>query len=100
MCVFFRRLCPLTRGWSNTDTAANTLPLAITKKLRINRRDEVFISRKQLADRWNLSMREIIAREKDGPLKELVYKFSYKVHRYRLSDIVRLEEAAKVAPRE
>jgi hypothetical protein len=75
------------------------LPLVTSKKSRINRRDEAFISRQQLADRWNLSIREIIAREKDGPLKELVYKFSYKVHRYRLSDIVRLEEAARAHPR-
>jgi hypothetical protein len=41
-------------------------------------------------------VREIINREKSGDLKPLVHRFSYKMHRYKLSDIVALEEAAKV----
>ena len=64
-----------------------------SQRKRLRRRDEVFLSREELAQRWKLSVREIIRRER-SELKGLVYKFSYKVHRYRLSDIVRLEECA------
>jgi len=63
---------------------------------RLRRREERFLSRQQLAERWSLSVREIINREKSGDLKPLVHRFSYKMHRYKLSDIVALEEAAKV----
>jgi hypothetical protein len=64
-----------------------------SQRKRLRRRDEMFLSREELAHRWKLSVREIIRRER-SELKGLVYKFSYKVHRYRLSDIVRLEECA------
>lgn len=64
-----------------------------SQRKRLRRRDEVFLSREELAQRWKLSVREIIRRER-SELKGLVYKFSYKVHRFRLSDIVKLEEAA------
>jgi len=62
----------------------------------MRRRDERFLSRQQLADRWGLSIREIINREKTGELKPVVYRFSYKTTRFKLSDIVGLEEASKV----
>ena len=63
---------------------------------RLPRRDhgERFLSRRELAERWSLSVREIIEREKRGILKP--YRFSYKTTRFKLSDIVGLEEAAKV----
>ena len=41
-----------------------------------------------------MSIREIIEREKRGVLKR--YRFSYKTTRFKLSDIVALEEAAKI----
>jgi hypothetical protein len=62
----------------------------------MRRRDERFLSRQQLAERWGLSIREIINREKTGELKQLVYRFSYKTTRFKLSDIVGLEEASKI----
>jgi hypothetical protein len=61
------------------------------------RHDELFLSRQALADRWAISVREIIKREKHGELKELVHRFSYKMIRYKLSDIIRIEEKAKVS---
>jgi hypothetical protein len=62
----------------------------------LRRRDELFLSRQELASRWAISVREIIKREKHGQLKGLVHRFSYKMIRYKLSDIVALEENAKV----
>ena len=62
------------------------------KHLRL--RDDRFLSRGELATRWSLSVREIIRREKHGELRGLLYQFSYKVHRFRLTDILKLEEAA------
>jgi hypothetical protein len=62
----------------------------------LQRRDELFLSRQELASRWAISVREIINREKHGELKGLVHRFSYKMIRYKLSDIVALEKCAKV----
>ena len=62
----------------------------------LQRRDELFLTRQELASRWAISVREIIKREKHGELKGLVHRFSYKMIRYKLSDIVALEECAKV----
>ena len=59
-------------------------------------RDELFLSRQELASRWAMSMREIIKREKHGQLQRLVHRFSYKMIRYKLSEIVALEKSAKV----
>jgi hypothetical protein len=59
------------------------------------RRDELFLTRQELASRWAISVREIIKREKHGELEGLVHRFSYKMIRYKLSDIVALEECAK-----
>jgi len=67
---------------------------SVQARNRLRRRDERFLSRGELATRWSLSIREIIRREKHGELKGLVHKLSYKVHRYRLSDILKVEEAA------
>jgi hypothetical protein len=72
---------------------------AIKSRLRdkyLRHRDEFFISRQELASRWAISVREIIKREKQGELKELVHRFSYKMIRYKLSDIIRIEKKAKV----
>jgi len=63
---------------------------------RLRRREERFLSRRELAERWAISVREIINREKKGELKPLVHRFSYKMHRYKLSQIIAIEEAAKV----
>jgi hypothetical protein len=62
----------------------------------LRRRDELFLSRQELAIRWAISVREIIKREKHGELKGLVHRFSYKMIRYKLSDIVAIEKCAKV----
>jgi hypothetical protein len=56
----------------------------------------MFLSRQDLAERWAISLREIINREKHGELRALVHRFSYKMYRYKLSDVLALEEAAKV----
>ena len=66
------------------------------RRKRLPRRDrgERFLSCRELAERWSLSVREIIDREKRGVLKP--YRFSYKTTRFKLSDIVALEESAKV----
>ena len=71
---------------SITDTAP--------RRKRLPRRDrgERFISRQELAERWSISVREIINREKSGALK--TYRLSYKMTRFKLSDIVALEESA------
>ena len=79
---------------------SNPTPFAITganprrKRLPRHDRGERFLSRQELAERWGLSVREIIEREKRGVLKR--YRFSYKTTRFKLSDIVALEEAAKI----
>jgi hypothetical protein len=65
------------------------------KKRRLRRRDEYFLSRKELAGRWAISVREVIARERRGLLKP--YRFSYKMTRFRLSDILAIEEPSKVS---
>jgi hypothetical protein len=66
------------------------------KGQRIRNREEMFLSRQELAVRWAISVREIINREKHGDLRPIVHRFSYKMYRYKLSDILALEEAAKV----
>ena len=62
---------------------------------RLRQRDERFLSRQELAERWSLSIREIISREKHGVLKP--YRFSYKGTRYRLSEVLMVEEEAAKA---
>ena len=76
--------------------AASTSAKVNRRHLRERYRDEMFLSRQGLAERWAISLREIINREKHGELRTLVHRFSYKMYRYKLSDILALEEAAKV----
>jgi hypothetical protein len=66
------------------------------KRLQRMDREETFLSRQKLAERWAISVREVINREKHGDLKGLVHRFSYKTYRYKLSDIIGVEERAKV----
>jgi hypothetical protein len=58
----------------------------------MRRRDEQFLTREELRERWKLSLSELRNREKAGLLKP--YQFSYKIVRYRLSDILAIEEQA------
>jgi hypothetical protein len=51
------------------------------------------LSRKQLATRWQVSKETIKRREKDGTLK--VLKLGRDA-RYRISDVLRLEQEAEV----
>lgn len=73
-----------------------TKPTPRRKRLPRRDRGERFISRQELAERWSISVREIIVREKSGALKP--YRFSYKMTRFKLSDIVALEESASQLP--
>ena len=78
-------------------TTMETLTTGTTpRRKRLPRRDrgERFISRRELGERWSISVREIIEREKRGVLKP--HRFSYKMVRFRLSDVIAVEEAAKV----
>jgi hypothetical protein len=63
---------------------------------RLRRRDEQFLSRQELAERWSISVREVIEREKHGDLRDCVYRFSYKMTRFPLTKILELEQQAKV----
>ncbi len=54
--------------------------------------DEQFLTRDELRARWQLSLSELHNKEKAGVLK--AYHFSYKVVRYRLSDILAIEQKA------
>jgi len=54
--------------------------------------DEVFLTRKQLCARWNCSFMTIVRREAAGVLRP--HRFNARVLRYRLSDIVAIENAA------
>ena len=53
---------------------------------------ERLLSRKQLADRWNLSTKTIKRREKAGELRPLT--LSANCVRFRLSEILAIEEDA------
>jgi hypothetical protein len=45
---------------------------AHTSRKQLRRRDERFLSRQELAERWGISVREVIRREKDGILSILI----------------------------
>jgi hypothetical protein len=62
------------------------------RKRRFEGRDEQFLTRDDLRARWRVSVSELHAKEKAGVLKP--YHFSYKVVRYKLSDILEIEERA------
>ena len=65
---------------------------AMARTRCLHPRDEEFLTRDQLRVRWKLSLSELHNKEKAGILKP--YHFSYKVVRYKLSDILRIEEEA------
>jgi hypothetical protein len=67
-------------------------------KQQLRRRDERFLSRQELAERWGISVREVIRREKHGNLQDCVYRFSFKMARFPLTKILELEQQAKVNP--
>jgi hypothetical protein len=62
------------------------------RKRHVQGRDEQFLTRDELLARWRLSLSELHNKEKAGVLKP--YRFSYKILRYRLSDILAIEEKA------
>jgi hypothetical protein len=66
------------------------------RRIRQSDKAAIFLTRQELAQRWRLSTREIIEREKRGVIRP--FKFSYKVVRYKLEDILRVEEAAVRLP--
>jgi hypothetical protein len=61
-------------------------------KRKLHWRDDEFLTRDQLRARWKVSLSELHNKEKAGVLKP--YQFSYKVLRYKLSDILAIEEKA------
>ena len=58
----------------------------------INPKSDRLISRKELSERWNLSTKTLKRRERDGELRPLT--LSSNTVRYRLSDILKIEENA------
>ena len=58
-----------------------------------NQKNEVLLSRKQVADRWSVSLETIKRREAAGVLQPL--RFSARQVRYRLSDVVSAEQSAE-----
>jgi hypothetical protein len=58
----------------------------------MRRCDEQFLTRDELRERWRLSLSELHNKEKAGVLKP--YRFSYKIVRYKLSDILAIEQEA------
>jgi len=71
---------------------------AHTSRKQLRRHDERFLSRQELAERWGISVREVIRREKYGHLKDCIYRFSFKMTRFPLTKILELEQQAKVNP--
>jgi hypothetical protein len=65
---------------------------ATPRKRNLHPRDEQFLTRDELCARWRLSLSELHNKEKAGILKP--YHFSYKIVRYKLSDILKIEEEA------
>jgi len=62
------------------------------QKYRTDQKDEILLSRKQLADRWSVSLETLKRREAAGILRPL--HFSTRQVRYRLSDVVSVESSA------
>jgi hypothetical protein len=54
------------------------------------------LSRKELSERWNPSIKTLKRREKAGTLRPL--SLGARTVRYRLSDILRIEEDAAARP--
>lgn len=62
------------------------------KEPAINAENDRLISRKELSDRWNLSIKTIKRREEAGELQPLT--LSANCVRFRLSEILAIEENA------
>ncbi len=52
----------------------------------------ILLSRRQIAERWGVSIETVKRREKTGSLRSL--RFNQRLVRYRLSDIERFEDDA------
>ena len=63
------------------------------QKRLTDHKSEVLLSRKQVADRWSVSLETIKRREAAGVLQPL--RFSARQVRYRLSDILSAEQLAE-----
>jgi predicted site-specific integrase-resolvase len=63
--------------------------LAVTAAPKI---EERLVSRKELSKRWGVSTETIKRRTREGLLKPLC--FNQRLLRYRLSDIIRIEQEA------
>ncbi|MDF1659962.1 MAG: hypothetical protein P1U58_20270 [Verrucomicrobiales bacterium] len=64
----------------------------------ITPKSDRLISRKELSDRWNLSTKTLRRREKAGELRPLT--LSANTVRYRLSEILAIEEDAAARTQE
>jgi CHAD domain-containing protein len=58
-----------------------------------DQKNEVLLSRKQIADRWSVSLETVKRREAAGVLHGL--RFSARQVRYRLSDVLSAEQSAE-----
>jgi hypothetical protein len=58
--------------------------------------EERLVSRKELSERWAVSTETIKRRTREGLLKPLY--FNQRLLRYRLSDIIRIEQEAGAQP--
>jgi hypothetical protein len=67
--------------------------LAVAAALKV---EERLVSRKELAKRWGVSTETIKRRTRDELLKPL--RFNQRLLRYRLSDIIRIEQEAGAQP--
>jgi hypothetical protein len=60
--------------------------------LTLHPKEDRQLSRKELSERWNLSIKTLKRREKTGAIRPL--SLGARTVRYRLSDILRIEEDA------
>ena len=60
--------------------------------LKLHPKDDRQLSRKELSELWNLSIKTLLRREKAGILRPL--SLGARTTRYRLSDILKIEEDA------
>ena len=59
----------------------------------MDERDNILMSRSELARRWRMSVESIKRRERSRMLRPI--RLDGRVVRYRLSDVIRVEEQAK-----
>lgn len=74
---------------SRLTVCGHGVPWSQTMRKQLVNQSERLLSRKGLAERWNLSQKTLIRYEKAGKLRPL--SLSSNVVRYRLSDIEKLE---------